>query len=115
MLGQFKEFISDNDLFDVDDRIMLAVSGVLDSMAMLGLFRECTFNIAVAHCNFQLRDNESDEDERFVKEFCSQAGIKFFSKRFDTKNYAGELGISLQMAARELRYEWFNELLELQK
>ena len=115
MLGQFKEFISDNDLFDVDDRIMLAVSGVLDSMAMLGLFRECTFNIAVAHCNFQLRDNESDEDERFVKEFCQHAGVVFFSKRFDTKNYAEDLGISIQMAARELRYEWFNELLELQK
>jgi tRNA(Ile)-lysidine synthase len=112
MLASFKDFISDNELFDVDDRIMLAVSGGLDSMVMLDLFRESAYRIAVAHCNFQLRGTESDADEQLVKEFCQHAGIPVFSKRFDTKNYAGELGISVQMAARELRYEWFNELLD---
>src|SRR5436190_1141227 len=111
MLGPFKAFISDNDLFDVDDRIMLAVSGGLDSMVMVALFQQSAYKFGVAHCNFQLRGGESDQDEQFVKEFCHHAGVPFFSKRFDTKNYAAELGISTQMAARELRYEWFSELL----
>jgi tRNA(Ile)-lysidine synthase len=115
MVGPFQDFITDNDLFDVDDRIMLAVSGGLDSMVMLTLFQESRYKFAVAHCNFQLRGGDSDEDQQFVKEFCGHAGIPCFSKRFDTKNYAAELGISLQMAARELRYEWFNELLEVEK
>jgi tRNA(Ile)-lysidine synthase len=115
MLKAFKDFINNNDLFEGDDRIMLAVSGGLDSMVMAALFRETTHKIAVAHCNFQLRQAESDEDEEFVKQFCGHAGIPFFSKRFDTKNYAEELGISIQMAARELRYEWFNELLGQEK
>lgn len=112
MLKKFKDYIARHDLFGPHDRILLAVSGGLDSMTMLHLFREAGFAIGVAHCNFQLRGKESDEDEAFVKDHCKQARVKFVSRCFDTKNYAGEKGLSIQMAARDLRYEWFNQVME---
>jgi tRNA(Ile)-lysidine synthase len=115
MLQHFKNFISRNDLVDTTDRILLAVSGGLDSMVMLHLFREAGYTIGVAHCNFRLRGKESDGDEEFVKHYCKKSGIDFYSQSFDTKNYAGEKGLSIQMAARELRYPWFEMLMEREK
>mgnify|MGYP003311006894 CR=1 FL=1 len=92
--------------------ILLAVSGGIDSMYLLN--RAGDFfpgeNFAVAHCNFRLRGVESDGDETFVREWCDSHGIKSFTKRFDTAGYAVSKGISIEMAARELRYRWFARL-----
>ena len=115
MLARLKDFVAHHGLFDPEDRILLAVSGGLDSMVMLDMFREAAYPIGVVHCNFQLRGKESNEDQVFVEHYCSGTGIKFFSQRFDTKNYAEERGLSIQMAARELRYAWFNQTLEKEK
>ena len=115
MLTRLKDFVARHDLFDPEDRILLAVSGGLDSIVMLDIFREAGYRIGVAHCNFQLRGVESDEDESFVEHHCNRSGIKFFSQRCDTKNYAEETGLSIQMAARELRYTWFYQVLEKEK
>lgn len=81
-------------------------------MVMLHLFQACGYPLGVAHGNFGLRGKESDVDESFVKTYCDGHDIPFYSKRFDTKNYAERKKISIQMAARDLRYAWFNELLE---
>ena len=93
-------------------RILLAVSGGIDSMYMLHrapeLFPGASF--AAAHCNFALRGEDSDGDEAFVRAACKELGIKCFVKCFDTLAYAGGKGISVEMAARELRYEWFSSL-----
>jgi tRNA(Ile)-lysidine synthase len=113
MLKQFLEFIRKHKLFTAEERILLAVSGGLDSMVMILLFIEAKFNIAVAHANFKLRGEESDGDEAFVRSFCEARGIPFFTKAFDTNNYAAEKKISIQMAARELRYVWFRQLVKL--
>lgn len=91
---------------------MLAVSGGLDSVCLLRLFQEAAWPFVVAHVNFQLRGAESDEDENFVKTLADQAGVSFFVKRFDTEAFALQNGLSIQMAARQLRYQWFEELRE---
>lgn len=93
----------------------MAVSGGMDSMAMLHLFAKSGFTIAVAHANFQLRGGEADEDERWLSEYCQKRNIPFHSTRFNTNNYATTRGLSIQMAARELRYEWFDQLRETEK
>lgn len=90
----------------------MAVSGGMDSMVMLHLFHQAGFSIAVAHCNFQLRGEESEKDENFVAAKCKKWGIPFHSIRFDTNNYAIQHGLSVQMAARELRYSWFHQVKE---
>lgn len=112
MLKNFIEEIAAQNLCRQDDKILLAVSGGVDSMVMAHLFQEAGYAFGVAHCNFQLRGNESDKDESFVNMWCAEFKIPFHSKRFSTKNYAAENGISIQMAARELRYSWFTELLD---
>ncbi|MEQ9412466.1 MAG: tRNA lysidine(34) synthetase TilS [Cyclobacteriaceae bacterium] len=91
---------------------MLAVSGGVDSMVMLHLFYKAGYKIGVAHCNFQLRDAASDEDERLVQQTCQQWKVPFHTQRFETNNYAAVNGCSIQMAARELRYAWFRELMQ---
>lgn len=107
MIGLLKKFISENHLPEIDHPILLAVSGGIDSMVMLHLMKKAGYNAVVAHCNFSLRGNESDADERFVEEICAGMGIGFHSVRFDTAEYSRSKKISIQMAARELRYEWF--------
>lgn len=92
-------------------KILLAVSGGLDSMALFHLFRLSGFSIEVAHCNFKLRGEESDGDEGFVKEICAAFKIPFHKKSFDTEDYAHSNSVSIQMAARTLRYAWFEVLL----
>ncbi|MDH5380868.1 MAG: tRNA lysidine(34) synthetase TilS, partial [Cyclobacteriaceae bacterium] len=89
---------------------LLTSSGGVDSMAMLDVFNKLGLNITVAHVNFNLRGIESTEDEAFVKKFCDDRNISFLSKTVDTKNHAAKQHISTQMAARELRYQWFGEL-----
>ncbi|MEZ4947719.1 MAG: tRNA lysidine(34) synthetase TilS [Cyclobacteriaceae bacterium] len=95
-----------------DQRILLAVSGGIDSMVMLHLFHQVGYKIGVAHCNFQLRGAASDEDERLVKQTCEQLNIPFHAIRFETNNYAAVNRFSTQMAARELRYAWFREVMQ---
>ena len=93
-----------------ETKILLTVSGGLDSMALLHLFHLSSFSIEVAHCNFNLRGEESNGDEQFVKETCDSLDISFHCKHFDTEKYAQDNGVSIQMAARDLRYIWFEEV-----
>ncbi|HZX75202.1 MAG TPA: tRNA lysidine(34) synthetase TilS [Cyclobacteriaceae bacterium] len=112
MLRLFQEHIASQQICKTTDKILLAVSGGIDSMVMLHLFQVSGYRIGVAHCNFQLRGKESDQDELFVKQTCDLLHVPFFSTRFDTNNYAAENGISIQMAARDLRYAWFTEIIQ---
>lgn len=91
-------------------RVLVAVSGGKDSMALLHLFLEEGYAVEAAHVNFRLRGNESDEDENLVARFCRERAIPFHTRSFDTRAFAEEKGLSTQMAARELRYAWFEEL-----
>jgi tRNA(Ile)-lysidine synthase len=111
MKNEFLNYITKNNFVESNRKILLAVSGGIDSMVMLHLFQECGFSIGVAHANFQLRDIESEGDEKFVEEVCKRNSIPFFKKRFETESHAKGNHLSIQMAARELRYQWFNERL----
>ena len=110
MLISFKKFIETNQLFQNFDKILLTISGGIDSMVMLDLFIKSNTKIAVAHCNFGLRSNESDGDEKLVFETCQKNNIELFTIKFNTKTFAEENKISIQMAARQLRYDWFNKI-----
>jgi tRNA(Ile)-lysidine synthase len=107
MFNEFLTYINQKQLFDTNQRILLTVSGGLDSMAMLHLFVSAKIQIGVAHCNFGLRGQDSEEDEAFVRAFSEKYNVPFYTKKFDTKYFAKKEGISTQMAARQLRYEWF--------
>lgn len=110
LFEEFQDYAARNSLFTKDDRILLAVSGGIDSMVMLHLFARLKADAVIAHCNFRLRGNESDLDEELVRDFAGKNNIPFHSVSFDTKKFAEEKGISIQMAARDLRYEWFEQL-----
>ena len=110
MLNEFKKFIAENNLIKRGDRILLAVSGGIDSMVMAHLFSQLDYETGMAHCNFSLRARESDNDEEMVRKYASEHDIPFYSIRFETKAFAKKNGLSVQMAARELRYEWFEEI-----
>lgn len=107
---QFTDFINTHQLFKPSDTILLTVSGGKDSVLMTTLFAECGFNFAIAHCNFTLRGEESLRDENFVKNLAKRLQVPFYLKTFDTQNIAAEQKISIQMAARQLRYNFFREL-----
>ncbi|MBP7496993.1 MAG: tRNA lysidine(34) synthetase TilS [Bacteroidales bacterium] len=111
MLERFIAYIKKENLFNKEDRILLAVSGGADSVLMFHLFRTAGFDFEIAHCNFRLRGAESDEDENFVRDLAGKYAIPLHSISFNTKSYSKENKISIEMAARELRYNWFNELL----
>ncbi len=93
-----------------DAGFILAVSGGADSISMLHAFKYMNLKILALHCNFSLRGKESDMDEQFVKRFCDNYGIAHSVRKFDTTNYAKKHGLSIEMAARELRYTWFHEM-----
>lgn len=112
MVNQFLKYIHKENLFRSSDRILLAVSGGADSMLMAHLFVSTGFQVGVAHCNFLLRGEESNKEELFVSEYCDRHNIAFWSKRFNTSEVALQQGISIEMAARDLRYEWFHELMK---
>lgn len=111
MLDQLLDFVNKQKLFQPGERILLAVSGGIDSMVLLHLFQQTDFDFAVAHCNFQLREAESDGDETFVRQIAGQMQRPLFVKTFETEVYSVNNGISIQMAARDLRRAWFEELL----
>ncbi len=115
MLTEFQKYIAKEKLFTLKHKLLVAVSGGNDSMAMCELLKEGGFNFAVAHCNFTLRGAESDADASFVEGYCLRNKIKYFYNSFDTASYAKKNRISTQMAARELRYEWFEQLIKRNK
>ena len=88
-------------------KVLLAVSGGIDSMCMADMYGRAGGDYAVAHCNFHLRGSDSDADAEFVEKWAETHGVPFFRADFDTSGYASEHGISIEMAARELRYAWF--------
>ena len=96
--------------FVEDKKIILALSGGIDSMVLSDLLMQAKADFVVAHCNFHLRGEESDGDEQFVRDYASRNGLTLYMKQFETLDYAKEHGISIEMAARELRYAWFEEL-----
>jgi tRNA(Ile)-lysidine synthase len=110
MYNAFLKYINENGLVSKDDRILLAVSGGIDSMVMADLFVKAGIDTGIAHCNFTLRGQESDEDEEMVRKYSINHKIPFYTIRFNTEEYAERKGISIQMAARELRYEWFERI-----
>jgi tRNA(Ile)-lysidine synthase len=112
MLPELENYIDQEQLFQLSDHLLLAVSGGCDSMVMLELFRQLKYDFVVAHCNFKLRGTESDGDEVFLHDYCGEHGIELHAKSFDTREFALQEGISIEMAARELRYQWFYELLD---
>lgn len=112
MLTQFQNHLELKFPFLKDKKLLLAVSGGVDSMVLLDLFRLLNYDFAVAHCNFKLRDKASDLDEKLVLDYCSKNQIKIFSTSFDTEEYALLNKQSIQIAARELRYQWFDTLLD---
>ena len=97
-------------LFTKEDILILAISGGADSVALALLLSENGFNFSFAHCNFKLRGKESDGDEKFVVDFAKQLNVNCEIKHFYTGKYALEKGISIQMSARDLRYNWFETL-----
>jgi tRNA(Ile)-lysidine synthase len=109
MLDKLREFIEKRMLCGKEDRILVTVSGGIDSVVLLDLLVRAGFDTGVAHCNFQLRGEESDGDARFTESLAEKYGLDFYKKKFRTRQVALEEGISIQMAARNLRYQWFEE------
>lgn len=107
-----EDTIKENFLCSKSDIILVALSGGADSVALLRILFELGYNCKVLHCNFHLRGKESDRDENFVKELCKKLNIELEIKHFNTTEYATENGISIEMAARDLRYEWFNQCIK---
>ena len=112
MIEEFNKYIIENNLINKGDRILMALSGGIDSMVMAHLFLRRNYKDGIAHCNFSLRGKESDKDEEIVRKFATENNIPFYTIRFDTKAYAKKNRLSVQMAARELRYKWFEEIRE---
>lgn len=112
--SRFEHYMQEHDLCAPEDKILLAVSGGMDSVLMAHLFVIQGYTVGLAHCNFGLRGEASDGDEEFVNQLAQEWDIPYFSTLFDTGSYAGERGISIQMAARELRYQWLENIRETQ-
>ena len=112
MLEKFQNYIIQNFQFLIGKKLLLAISGGLDSMVMVDLFHKLPFEIAIAHCNFQLRGLESFEDQKFIQDYAKTNEIKLFLTQFDTEAFANDYKLSIQVAARDLRYNWFYEILE---
>ena len=111
LLESFNNYINSRHLFIKKDQLLLAVSGGVDSVVLCELCSQAGYSFSMAHCNFQLRGSESDGDELFVQQLAEKYKVPLFVKRFDTASYAHNNKVSIQVAARELRYEWFNELI----
>ncbi len=112
LLERFQSNISQSNMASAQDRILLTVSGGVDSMVMLDLFVASGYNVGVAHCNFQLRGQESDEDEQLVEREAAKYGVPLYNRRFNTSEEMASSGDSMEMVARRQRYEWFDELSE---
>lgn len=111
MIKIFSDYINRNHLFTKDQQLMLAVSGGVDSVVLVDLCAKSGYSFSIAHCNFQLRKEESDADELFVQSLGTKYNVTVHVKKFDTVAYAFDQKLSIQEAARVLRYEWFEELV----
>lgn len=111
LLSEFINNIQQQSLFQKKDQLLLAVSGGIDSVVLCELCFQAGFDFQMAHCNFQLRGEESERDERFVRSLSEKYQVPIFVKKFDTADYAKKNKVSIQVAAREQRYSWFEELL----
>ncbi|TLV01306.1 tRNA lysidine(34) synthetase TilS [Dyadobacter luticola] len=111
-MDSFLTFINQFGLDFKEGRTLLTVSGGIDSVVLANLFHKMGFKAGIAHCNFGLRGEESDEDERFVRALAAHYGFDFYVKNFDVKGFVKDHAMSTQMAARELRYKWFEEIRE---
>jgi tRNA(Ile)-lysidine synthase len=107
---QFTDFIEQNKLFNRDSKILAAVSGGMDSVLLAHLLKHANFNFGIAHCNFQLRGEESKSDQKFCEQLAADLAVPFYSTCFDTLKFAAAEKISTQMAARQLRYQWFEQV-----
>ncbi len=112
MLKPFQSYINQEKLFSSNEKILLTVSGGMDSVFMCELFHLSGLKFGIAHCNFQLRAKESDGDEAFVKALAKKYKVEFHSIKFDTSTFAKKNKLSTQIAARQLRYKWFEEIKE---
>ena len=112
MIRRFKEQLSSLDI-SLSDKCLLAISGGVDSMVLIDLFSKSKIPFSVAHCNFNLRGKESNNDVSFISSFSRKMGCDFFESNLSTDFYSKHKKISIQMAARKLRYSWFNDLLQI--
>ncbi|WP_259065461.1 tRNA lysidine(34) synthetase TilS [Mucilaginibacter sp. X4EP1] len=109
-VSRFNEFIAQNNLFTPNNKILAAVSGGMDSVVMAHLLKAAGFNFSIAHCNFQLRGDEAVSDQAFCNDLALQLRVPFHTINFDTVKYVSDNKVSTQMAARQLRYQWFEQL-----
>ncbi len=111
LLKLFLAFIKKENLFQLKDKLLIAASGGVDSIVLCELCKQAGFDFSIAHCNFQLRGEESERDEHFVESLAKKYNVPFFVKKFETEKYAQQNKLSIQVAARDLRYEWFNQVV----
>ena len=110
MKNKILTYINKENLLKRGEKVIVTCSGGADSIFLLHILNKLGFECVVAHCNFHLRGEESDRDENFVSEFCKNEGITLLVEHFDTKQFAAENKLSIEMAARELRYNWFEKV-----
>lgn len=110
LLSNFQQYIKQHHLFNQKDKLLLAVSGGVDSVVLCELCHQAGYNFSIAHCNFKLRGAESDRDENFVKELAVKYNVEFYSKTFNTTEEVKNRKTSIEETARDLRYEWFKEI-----
>ena len=109
-LKRFDSFIKSQTALDKGDNLLVAVSGGIDSVVLLDMLSKSGYRCAIAHCNFHLRASESDADQAFVESLARKYDIPIFIEHFDTIDIAAKEKISIEMAARNLRYRWFDEI-----
>ena len=110
LLQQVEQTIAAHQLLQPSDKVLVALSGGADSVALLLLLRRLCYKVEALHCNFHLRGEESDRDENFVRDLCCEQSVTLFVRDFDTLAYAKEQHVSVEMAARDLRYDWFEQM-----